>query len=98
MPDPPQAPTPSTPAAAATPYRPRFLRPSTIAASTKCAIPQRPKQAKPKQTTKQVKKTPISILTPKYIESSASEEENEENEPSRCEFTLDGRVFRRATC
>jgi membrane carboxypeptidase/penicillin-binding protein PbpC len=98
MPDrPPRA--PSTPAAPATSSRPHLLRPSTIAASAKRAIPQRPKRAKPKRTTQQAKKTASSILTPKYVESSASEEEEkeEENEPSRGEFTLGGRVFRRAT-
>ena len=86
MPDPP----PQTP-------RSR-LRPSTIAASAKRAVPKHPKRAKPKRTTKQAKKTASTILIPEYVESSASEEEEEEeNEPSRSEFTLDGRVFRRAT-
>jgi hypothetical protein len=96
MPDrPPRA--PSTPAAPATSSRPHLLRPSTIAASAKRAIPQRPKRAKPKRTTQQARKTASSFLTPKYVESSASEEEEEDNEPSRGEFTLGGRVFRRAT-
>jgi hypothetical protein len=98
MPDPsPRPSTPSNPATPATSSRPRRLRPSIIAPSVKRAIPQRPEQAKSKRTTKQAKKTAISILTPKYAESSASEEEEEENEPSRGAFRLGGRVFRRAT-
>jgi hypothetical protein len=89
---------PSTPAAPATSSGSRLLRPSTVAASAKRAVPQRLKGAKPKRTTKQAKKTKSSLLTPKYVESSASEEEEEEvNEPLRGEFTLGGRVFRRAT-
>jgi hypothetical protein len=46
---------------------------------------------------KQAKATTSSILVPEYVESSASEEEQEENEPSRGEFMLDGRVFQKAT-
>ena len=87
----------SLPRDPSTPAGPRLLRPSTIAASAKRPISQCPKRAMPKRTTKQVKKTASSILTPKYVESSASEPEEEENEPSRGEFTLSGRVFRRAT-
>ena len=92
MPDPPPRP-PSTPTAS----RPH-LWPSTVVASAKRAIPQRPKQAKaakPKQTTNQATKKTVrrasSILNPQYIESSMSEEEGEgENEPSKHEFTLGG--------
>jgi hypothetical protein len=106
MPDrPPRAPnTPTTPT---TSSRPHLLRPSTIAASAKRAILQRPKRAKPKRTTQQTKKTASSILTTKYVESSASKEEEKEQEkeqekekenaPSRGEFTLNSRIFRRAT-
>jgi hypothetical protein len=65
MPDPPpRAYTPSTPATPTTSSRPRRLRPSTIAASVKRAIPKRAERAKSKRTTKQAKKTIISTLTP----------------------------------
>jgi hypothetical protein len=102
MPNAPPEP-PSTPAAPSS--QPHLLRPSTIAASAKRAIPQRPKQAKaakPKRTTKQATKKTArrasSILIPEYIESSASEEEGEEeNEHSKDEFMLGGRRFHRAT-
>src|SRR5271170_7109987 len=73
----------------------RSLRPSTIATSAKPTTSQRLKPAK--RSTKRTKKTASSILVPKYIESSASEEEKEEKEPSRGEFMLNGRVFRKAT-
>jgi hypothetical protein len=71
------------------------MRSSTIATRAKRTTSQRLKPAK--RSTKRTKKTASSILVPKYIESSASEEEKEEKEPSRGEFTLDGRVFRKAT-
>lgn len=71
------------------------FRPSTKATSAKHAISQRLKPAK--RSTKRTKKTASPILVPEYIESSASEEEKEENEPSRGEFMLNGRVFRKAT-
>src|SRR5271155_1474283 len=73
----------------------RSLRPSTIATSAKPTTSQRLKPAK--RSTKRTKKTASSILVHKYIESSASEEEKEEKEPSRGEFMLNGRVFRKAT-
>src|SRR5436189_153017 len=88
-------PPPTTP-------RSHLLRPSTIAASAKRTVPQPPKRAKPKRTAKQAKKKtarPSTTLISEYVESSASkeDEEEEEDEPSGSEFTLDGRVFRRAT-
>lgn len=76
----------------ATPARPP--RPSTIVISAKRATSQRFKPVKP--IAKRTKKI-ASLLTPKYVESSASEEETEKDEPSGGKFTLNGRVFRKAT-
>lgn len=72
----------------------RSLRPATILViSAKRQRPRKP--AKP--PTKRTKKT-ASLLTPHYIESSASElEEDEKKDKLSEEFTLDGRVFRKAT-
>ena len=73
----------------------RSLRPSTKATSAKRTTSQRLKPTK--RSTKRTKKTASPVLIPKYIESSASEEEKEENEPYRGEFMLGGQVFRKAT-
>lgn len=83
---------PRAPSTPATPANLRALRPSTIAASAKHA--QRPRPAK--QTIKQTKKNTSPTLTRKYVESSSSEDDKEEIEPSRGEIVLHGRVFRRA--
>jgi hypothetical protein len=69
----------------------RSFQPSTIAISAKHATSQRLKLAK--RSTghiKQAKTTASSILVPKYIESLAFKEEQEENEPSRGKFKLNG--------
>ena len=102
MSDSPEA--PRTPIAPTTLSQPHSFRPSTIAASAKRATAQRSKLAKrskkqkQKQKQKQTKTATSSLLEPEYIESSASEEElEEENESSKGEITLDGRVFRKAT-
>lgn len=95
----PLPPTPETPAAT----RSRILRPSTVAASAKRPVPslpqrlERAKPSKPKQTKKHAKKAASPILIPEYVESASSEEEVDDDEPPRSEFTFGGRVFRRAT-
>ena len=81
------------PRAPATPVR--SLRPATILVIS--AKRQRPRK-KAKAPTKRSKKT-ASLLAPHYTESSASEVEEDEKtdkRPSK-EFTLDGRVSRKAT-
>ena len=79
----------------------RSLRPSTILVIS--AKRQRDRLIKPaKPPTKRTKKKKIaSLLMPQYIESSASELEDEEGEEEKDrpsgEFKLNGRVFRKAT-